>query len=993
MDYLNENDESFYKTLFKNNQEIMLLINPKTSQIEDCNLTACYFYGYTYQEMLKLKITDFNISSQEQIHKEMNLAKEEQQNYFYFKHRLSNGKIRDVEVHSTPINLQGVDLLFSIISDTTKSRIYSNKLKVQNAFLEKTVAERTYELEKNNKMLSSILESSPEIIVFTLDCNYCYLAFNNKHKNTMKAIWGKEIQIGMNMLDVIGEHEDYKKAKINFDRALAGESFTLIEAYGDKSLSRLFYQDFWSPILSTEGSIIGLTCFVLDVTELKRTEAVLQQEKVFVEALLESIPGYLYVYDESGRLIRWNKKHEEMTGYSAEELSNMTLDKWFGKEDYVRVAETVEKVFRTGSGEVEAHLLIKGGEKLHVLSNGVRLLLGGKTYFTGVGIDITQRKKDEEKLKESERQFRYAVEEAPIPIMLHAEDGEVIKISRAWTDITGYTADEIPTTEVWAEKAYGNEKEEVLSVINSLFELDKKQNDGEFRVKTKDGHVQIWDFYSACIGKLQDGRKMVMSVAIEITERKRLEVALAQEKELLETTLISVGDGVISTDNNGNVLFLNRIAENLTGWTQEEASGKSIEEVFNIVNEFTWEKSENIVEKVIERKAIIELAKNTMLISKDGISRPIEDSAAPIMQENGEIIGVVVVFRDFSDKKQKQQEIEFLSYHDQLTGLYNRRFYEEELKRLDIERNLPLTIVMGDVNGLKLINDSFGHVMGDELLKRVAQVINKGCRADDIIARLGGDEFVIILPKTDALEAEQIIKRINDLSLKEKLASIDISISFGYETKNNGEVRIQDIFKNAEDHMYKKKLFESPSMRSKTITAIINTLHEKNKREEQHSHRVSLLCKSMGMALGLPEREVQELELIGLLHDIGKIAIDENILNKSGKLTEAEWEEIKRHPEIGYRILNTVNDMSDIANFVLYHHERWDGMGYPKGLKGEDIPFVSRIITIADAYDAMTSDRSYRGALPEQVAIEELQKNAGIQFDSELVRVFINKRR
>ncbi|MGV8984050.1 HD domain-containing phosphohydrolase [Clostridium sp.] len=346
---------------------------------------------------------------------------------------------------------------------------------------------------------------------------------------------------------------------------------------------------------------------------------------------------------------------------------------------------------------------------------------------------------------------------------------------------------------------------------------------------------------------------------------------------------------------------------------------------------------------------------------------------------------------DITEIKQKQEEIEHLSYYDQLTGLYNRRFYEEELKRLDSKRNLPLTIVMGDVNGLKIVNDSFGHVMGDELLKKVAEIIKLGCRADDIIARLGGDEFVIILPKTDAVEANQIIKRINDLSLKEKIESIDISISFGYETKNSEEEKTEEIFKKAEDHMYKKKLFESPSMRGKAIGAIIRTLHEKNKREEQHSHRVSALCKSMGEVLSLPEYEIQELKNIGLLHDIGKIAIDENILNKAGKLTGVEWNEIKRHPEIGYRILNTVNDMSDMAKFLLHHHERWDGTGYPKGLKGDEIPLMSRIITIADAYDAMTSERSYRSALTNEVAIEELQKNAGTQFDKELVRIFIEK--
>ena len=343
------------------------------------------------------------------------------------------------------------------------------------------------------------------------------------------------------------------------------------------------------------------------------------------------------------------------------------------------------------------------------------------------------------------------------------------------------------------------------------------------------------------------------------------------------------------------------------------------------------------------------------------------------------------------EKKQKQEEIEFLSNYDHLTGLYNRRFFDEMLKRVDMERNLPITIVMGDVNGLKLINDSFGHITGDQLLKKTAEVIKKGFRSTDIIARLGGDEFAILLPKTDVNETEKIIKRVKEITTNEKCGSIDISISFGFETKKNGEEKIHEILKKAEDHMYQEKLIESQSIRGKTIDTIITTLHEKNKREEQHSLRVSALCKSMGEALHLTEGKIEELKTVGLLHDIGKIAINENILNKPGSLEEDEWGEIKRHPEIGYRILSTVKEMFDMAHYVLYHHEKWNGMGYPVGLKGDEIPLVSRIIAIVDAYDAMTSVRSYRGALSEEVAIHELQKNSGSQFDTKLVDIFIEK--
>lgn len=351
----------------------------------------------------------------------------------------------------------------------------------------------------------------------------------------------------------------------------------------------------------------------------------------------------------------------------------------------------------------------------------------------------------------------------------------------------------------------------------------------------------------------------------------------------------------------------------------------------------------------------------------------------------------ITMMIDISERKKAEEEIFYLSYHDQLTGLYNRRFYEEELKKCDKDTNFPLSVILGDVNGLKLINDSFGHISGDELLKKTAEVIRNGCRKEHLVARIGGDEFVIIMPKTDESEAKRVIDNINKLASKEKVESVTLSISFGYATKYNEEEKMEAILKKAENNMYRNKLSKSSNFKGTSMDSILNTFYEKNTREGLHSYRVSKICERMGSALNLSQYEIVKLKMVALLHDIGKVAVDENILNKPGKLTGNEWEQIKRHSEIGYRIINTSSDMSDMASCVLAHHERWDGNGYPKGLKEEEIPLLSRIIAIVDAYDAMTSERSYRSALSEEIAIEELKKNAGTQFDSALIDIFIEK--
>lgn len=625
--------------------------------------------------------------------------------------------------------------------------------------------------------------------------------------------------------------------------------------------------------------------------------------------------------------------------------------------------------------------------KENTIQVGVMVLFALMVLFAYYLIFTKNRtlKKEKEMAWESEENYRSIFEHTPLGVLRFNEQGIITEcnenfvkiIGSSFAALIGFDINSIP------DENMNRALKQVLSGEIATYE-------GDYHSVTANKVTPVRGTYAPIFS---EDKKIKGGVGIfeDITQRKNLETDLVREKNLLEITLTSIGDGVISTDIEGNIVFLNREAEKLTGWNQEEAYLKPVELVFNLLEEDTGRTVENPVRKVLETGQTFELGSHTLLVTKDNLKRPIEDSVSPIRDENGNISGAVLVFRDFSEKKQKQQEIENLSFRDQLTGMYNRRFYEKELGRLDIGSNMPLTVVMGDVNGLKLINDSFGHAMGDALLKKAAESIKSCCRSDDIISRIGGDEFIILLPKTYKAETEQIIKRIHKILEKEKIGAIDISISFGYETKYTESENIGEVLKKAEDSMYNSKLYESPSMRGKTVEAIIKNLYEKNAREEEHSRRVSTLCEKMGIALELSENKIKGLRTVGLLHDIGKIAIDEGLLNKPGRLNEEEFKEIKRHPEIGYRILSMVNEMSEIAEYVLSHHERWDGNGYPKGLKEKEIPFVSRIIGIADAYDAMTSDRSYRDAMTREQAADELIRNAGAQFDPELTAMFIEK--
>lgn len=442
-------------------------------------------------------------------------------------------------------------------------------------------------------------------------------------------------------------------------------------------------------------------------------------------------------------------------------------------------------------------------------------------------------------------------------------------------------------------------------------------------------------------------------------------------------------DPISCLDADGNYLYLNHAYGDLLKRDRVEIVGKNIKEIYSSREA---EKRLKGIREVIktEKMQVME-----SVISNQGDFIYLITSMKLVQNSSKKDKLILCISKDITERKTTENELIRLSYRDLLTNLYNRRFFEEEIRRMNTKEFFPISIVIGDVNGLKLINDVFGHKKGDELLKKAAHAIQSACREDDIVTRWGGDEFVVLMPKTKKEEAEKVIEKVKKRCNGEEVNHIRISISFGIATKTNDQQNMLKVLKNAEDLMYKSKILEKEKLRGKIISKIIDTLHEKDSRQKKHSKRVSHICRNIGTAIGFHPEEVNKLELAGFLHDIGNIAIDEKILNKPIKLSEQEAYEVKRHADIGYRILSSSYDMLEIAEYLYAHHERWDGNGYPKGLKGEDIPIISRIIAIAESYDTMTSKQPYREVLTEEEALNEIIENAGSQFDPEIVRLFI----
>lgn len=597
-----------------------------------------------------------------------------------------------------------------------------------------------------------------------------------------------------------------------------------------------------------------------------------------------------------------------------------------------------------------------------------------------------------DKLGDKEEIFRTLFEQSPLGITFGNYNNRIVEANPMFEKIIGRSKEDVIKIG-WEAITY---PEDLLKNLDYYEKFMTGEIDGFSMIKRyvrPDGSI-VWVNMKMAPIKIAD-KEYISHVCIieDISERMQTRTDL-EESERSYAMLLSNLPGMTyrcKYDRAWTMQFVSGGCYDLTGYRPESLLYNK-ELTFNDLitpyyRELLWDKWVQI----LYNKEIFK--EEYSITTATGEVKWVYEQGQGVYDDKDEVVAIEGIIIDITDRKKREDEITYLHYHDVLTGLYNRIFFEKEKVRLDSEGQYPLSVIIGDINGLKLINNTIGYSGGDKLIVTIATILKTCCREADILARTGGNEFGILLPKTGAEAADKIIKKIGDACEQYKKDSKEeayyISISTGVATKMNADELLSDIIKDADDSMYRHKLLQNRSLHSSIIASMKSTLYEKDQKTEEHAQRLIALSKTIGQSMNLTDKQLNELELLSTLHDIGKIGISDGILNKPGKLSDEEWVEMRKHPEIGYRIAMATPELSQIADYILSHHERWDGTGYPQGLKGKEIPLLSRILAVADSYDAMTTDRPYRKALTEETAIGEIKKCSGTQFDPEIADLFL----
>jgi diguanylate cyclase (GGDEF)-like protein/PAS domain S-box-containing protein len=710
-----------------------------------------------------------------------------------------------------------------------------------------------------------------------------------------------------------------------------------------------------------------------------------------LQLVIDNLPFDVWMKDVDGKYLAVNKSFVDYAGVPYENIIG-AKDHDLYPSDEAEVYLASDQAVLTGArrGYFESVVDGKWKEEYKDLSVDEHGNLVGTTGFSR---DVTSRKQMERDLEASERSKAVLISNLPGVAFRCKNDDEwtMTFLSDGCYELTGYYPDELLNN----NKISYNEliSPKFRDVVYTQWVTDiaaNKKSDDEYIILTKSGEEKwVWEQSVPVLGndgKLSESEGFIL----DITANKKVLEALDESEDRFRTIFekAPIGIGIFNT-KTGFLYQVNPKFAEILGRTMEELTcldWKSYSHPAEI--------QENLDKLAqLNKKLIPNFRMNKRYIKPDGSLVWVNMMIVPFKAEAISDMHLCMI-EDITDKKQKEEEIIYLSYHDSLTGLYNRNFFEEEKRRFDASRRLPMSVIMGDINGLKLINDSFGHNAGDRLLSEIGKLLKETCRAEDVLARIGGDEFVIMLYNTGEAGAERLCQRIykacKTYEKRPDKQTFYLSISLGFATKTTNDLSVDDLLREAEHMLYRVKNPERKKVRSTIMNAVKKQLAEKNFENQTQNNRIMKLVLELGERLGLEPEKIKLLRLLQETHDMGQLSLDEKYNGQD--LTNLTLDEMKlytMHAETGYRVAMAVPEMNEIAVEILAHHEHWDGSGYPKGLKGEEIPLLSRIICITDSYHQLSRNIENQD-LDETKDIATLMlEGSGSKFDPLILREFL----